>query len=138
MISKRIFLGAVLLIAASAISMPASAQYRHHGHGYYGQARIGLYIGAPLFGLGYYGPYGYPYYAPPYNYPSPYYYPPAGGSPGPQTYIEQSAAPAAPGPAQSYWYYCAESQGYYPYVQQCPAGWQKVAPQPAAPATAPR
>jgi len=33
-------------------------------------------------------------------------------------------------PAQSsYWYYCAESKTYYPYVKECPGGWQRVTPQ---------
>lgn len=51
----------------------------------------------------------------------------------PQVYVQQQPAPPAP-PAQSYWYYCADSKTYYPYVQQCPAGWLKVVPEPAAPA----
>lgn len=29
-----------------------------------------------------------------------------------------------------YWYYCANPAGYYPYVPQCPVGWQRV---PATP-----
>ena len=36
-------------------------------------------------------------------------------------------------PAQTqtqYWYFCEQSNGYYPYVQDCPAGWMAV---PAAP-----
>src|SRR2546428_12259210 len=32
--------------------------------------------------------------------------------------------------APSVWYYCANPQGYYPYVQQCPGGWRPVAPTP--------
>jgi hypothetical protein len=28
------------------------------------------------------------------------------------------------------WFYCPEAGAYYPYVQQCPGGWQQVAPQP--------
>jgi hypothetical protein len=53
-------------------------------------------------------------------------------------YIEQQQAPAAPPPAPvaaapaDYWYYCAAAQGYYPYVKECPGGWQKVLPQPPA------
>ena len=31
---------------------------------------------------------------------------------------------------QYYWYYCQNPQGYYPYVQQCPGGWQTVVPSP--------
>jgi hypothetical protein len=65
----------------------------------------GVAVAAPL----------YPYYA----YSSPYYsYAPAYGA--------IDAAPA-------YWYYCPAYQTYYPYVQDCPDGWQAVAPQPPPP-----
>ena len=81
--------------------------------------RFGVVVGAPF----------YPWYYPPYY--SPYYYPPAVAAPaGPQTYIEQGGAQAAPAQS-SYWYYCAESKTYYPYVKECPGGWQRVTPQPA-------
>ncbi|MGZ5151041.1 MAG: hypothetical protein ACXWI6_13460, partial [Burkholderiales bacterium] len=57
----------------------------------------------------------YPYY----GYSSPYYsYAPGYGAP--------EAAPA-------YWYYCPAYRAYYPYVQDCPGGWQAVAPQPPPP-----
>jgi len=39
------------------------------------------------------------------------------------------AVPAAPAPAQV-WYYCRQPQGYYPYVPACPSGWQTVPAQP--------
>jgi hypothetical protein len=29
-------------------------------------------------------------------------------------------------PATTYWYYCGENNGYYPYTQQCPGGWRAV------------
>lgn len=53
----------------------------------------------------------------------------------PAVYVEQPAqqqpAPAASQPQmQGYWYYCASSRAYYPYVKDCLAGWQRVAPQP--------
>jgi hypothetical protein len=35
----------------------------------------------------------------------------------------------APAPAGSYWYYCQNPAGYYPYVQQCAGPWQPVPPQ---------
>jgi hypothetical protein len=39
--------------------------------------------------------------------------------------------PSAPGPAPaSYWYYCDNPRGYYPYVTQCGSGWRAVPPQP--------
>ena len=60
----------------------------------------------------------------PLFYPPPVYYDP----PPAVQYVEPPAANSAPQPG--YWYYCQESNQYYPYVQQCPGGWQPVAPQP--------
>jgi hypothetical protein len=72
----------------------------------------------------YYG--GYPYYSPYY----PPYYPPA-VAPAPSVYMEQPAQPqVAPTQPQGSWYYCAASRAYYPYVRDCPSGWQRVSPQP--------
>jgi hypothetical protein len=34
-------------------------------------------------------------------------------------------------PVTSYWYYCADSQTYYPYVRDCASAWLKVIPPPA-------
>ncbi len=94
--------------------------HRHHGH-----TQFGVYVGAPWS---------------PWYYPPPYYYPPrvvvVPASP-PPVYVEQYTAPvmAAPAPApvqpeQNYWYYCQASKAYYPYVKECPTGWQRVLPQP--------
>jgi hypothetical protein len=84
-------------------------------------ARVGLrlYLDVPLWAPWYYAP------PPPYYYPyyPPYYYPPAAPAP-PAAYVEQ------PPPPPPVWYYCAESKTYYPYVRDCPGGWQRV---PAAP-----
>jgi len=98
-----------VLLGATA-SAPALAW--HHGH-----VHFGVVIGAPF----------YPWYYPPY--PPYYYYPPAPAAP--PTYVEQGGAQAAPSQSSSYWYYCAESKTYYPYVKECPGGWQHVTPQPA-------
>lgn len=63
----------------------------------------------------------------------------------PQTVIiqQQQPPPAPPPPeagyvpppppfaqtvVQSYWYYCQNPMGYYPYVRECPNGWMKVVP----------
>ena len=46
----------------------------------------------------------------------------------PQVYVEQPQA--QPSQPSGYWYYCADSRAYYPYVKECPSGWQRVAPQP--------
>jgi hypothetical protein len=48
------------------------------------------------------------------------------------TYVERSP-PAEPA-AQVWWYWCAEARAYYPYVKECPGGWQRVAPQSVQPA----
>lgn len=37
--------------------------------------------------------------------------------------------PSVAKPQVEYWFYCAQSQAYYPYVNACPAGWMKVVPQ---------
>ena len=80
-------------------------------------SQAGVFIG---FGVPVYpGPY---YYGPPVVYGPPVY-PPA-VVPPPQT------AYAAPQPQAQQWYYCSNPAGYYPYVQNCSAGWQAV---PAAP-----
>ncbi|MHB1358709.1 MAG: hypothetical protein ACYCWC_03910 [Rhodocyclaceae bacterium] len=72
----------------------------------------------------------------PLGYPPPVYWPyvyappvvPIVVVPQPPVYVEQPRTPLLePG----YWYYCHEAQAYYPYVKQCPGGWQQVAPQPA-------
>ena len=111
---KAVLTLSAVLLAATA-SAPALAW--HHG----GRVHFGVVIGAPF----------YPWYYPPYPpYPPyPYYYPPVAPA-APPTYIEQGAAQAAPA-QQGVWYYCAESKTYYPYVKECPGGWQRVTPQPA-------
>jgi len=75
------------------------------GRHFAGGARVGVFIGVPLYA--------------PLFYPAPsYYYSP------PPVYIEQAPTPA-------YWYFCPELNAYYPYVQECPGGWQPVLPQPS-------
>ena len=66
---------------------------------------------------------GAPFFAPFYYPGSYYYYPPVAYAP--QDYIEEGAAPD-----QAYWYYCAGAKAYYPYVKECPGGWQRVTPPP--------
>ena len=84
---------------------------RGHGH-----ARFGIFF----------GPAWDPWYR-----PAPYYYPPIVIERAPPpVYIEQSEPAAQPVQAQQYWYYCKSGKGYYPYVKECPEGWQKVLPQP--------
>jgi hypothetical protein len=106
--------------------------YGYGGHGGYG---IGVSIGVPWISPWYYPP-SYYYPPAPYYYPpSPYYYPPqvVSGPSSPPVYIERGNSEPAPSQPSSSWYYCDNPQGYYPYVKQCPAGWQMVAPQPPPP-----
>lgn len=132
----------VLIIFGTLASGSAMAQHRGHGygyghghgHGYGGNVRFGISLGIPIYGPGFYPA---PYYAyPAYAYPAPVYgYPPViMGSSSPPVYIEQgeAQAEAAPSQAQGDWYYCAASKAYYPYVADCPAGWQRVPAQPPA------
>ena len=115
---------ALILLGALA-SGSAMADYRGHG----GHVRFGISFGVPLYAPGFYPvPYyaypAYPYYAAPV-----YAYPPlAIESPAPPVYVERGAPEAqpAPAPVQADWYYCAAAKAYYPYVAECPAGWQRV------------
>lgn len=121
---KRTLLPAALLAMVAALAMaasaPALAQRYGHGHGHGPSVHFGIGIGVPV----------YPYW----RYPRPYYYyPPAivtvPAAP-PTTYIERGSASDGPDSA-SYWYYCNDTQAYYPYVKSCLGGWQRVDPQPA-------
>ena len=96
--------------------------------GYYGG--FGIYLGAPYPYRGY-----RPYYYPPpvvypYAYRAPYYaVPPVVAVPSqPRVYIEKGDTAAAAEAPVGYWYFCAESNAYHPYVKQCPGGWQQQTP----------
>ena len=71
----------------------------------------------------------YPYY--PYPYYPAYYPAPVAVPQQPTTYVEQPAPQAQQQAPTGYWYYCADPGAYYPYIKECPAGWQRVAPQPS-------
>jgi hypothetical protein len=149
----------ILMLMTSAImlatSLPAVAGGGHyHGHKHK-HARIGVYIGAPLV----YAPWwavSRPYHHRPYYYEHPAYYyapPPVvvrervvireplvyyderGNPVSAQPRVAQAPAqpqpsvqpqPDAPAPT---WYFCADTQKYYPYVQTCASPWQRVVPQ---------
>ena len=105
----RIALTVLALLLLSAVAGQAA-----HFHG-------GVWIG-PAWAPGWGGP-PYPYY--------PYYAPPPVivQQPAPEIYVEPAPQTQEP----SYWYYCQDPKGYYPYVKQCPNGWMKVVPSPPAP-----
>ena len=89
----------------------ASTSVLAHGRG---RVHLGLHFGFPI-----YHPYWY------YPPPPVYYYPVTPVSP--PVYVEREPAPQA---QDQWWYYCESSRGYYPYVKECPAGWQRVPPAP--------
>lgn len=111
------WLCALLLLVGVSINGVALA---NHGHGGVG---VRLYWGMPY-------PYPYSYYpAPYYYYP---YYPSIIEVPTePPVYIERGdMRPAPAAPEAYYWYHCAKPRGYYPYIKECPGGWQRVVPTP--------
>jgi len=142
LVMTREFVKPILALALVLLGLVASgaALAQHHGHGYGyshgygygGNVRFGISLGFPIYAPGYYPA---PYYAyPAYAYPAPAYPYPAAvmESSSPPVYVEQGVAQAAPAPSQAEgdWYYCAASNAYYPYVGECPAGWQRVPAQP--------
>lgn len=88
-----------------------------HGHGFpRHHTHVGIAIGIPLV-------------AAPWYYPAPQIYtnPPVAALP--QAYIEMNSRQQQP--SGSWWYYCHDPEGYYPYIKECPRGWERVDPQPA-------
>jgi len=113
-----------IVLAALLLASLAGGTAWAHGH-----ARVGVFVGVPFA-----GPY---HYYPRYYYPyPPYYYYPAVPMvvtpPAPPVYIEKGQQQAEAALPSNYWYYCQNPQGYYPYVKDCPGGWQQVSPQPPA------
>jgi hypothetical protein len=107
--------------AAVAIGCLACGAASAHGHWH----------GGPRFGFDFViGP------GPWWWWDSPLYYPPAVVAAPAPMYVQPSTA-QMPAPI-NYWYFCPQSNTYYPYVTDCPGGWQQIAPQPPAPATRPR
>lgn len=111
-----------LLMACAA---PGQAE-RFHGGGRGGWGwGWGPAVGIGLLGLGLWEAssphYVYPYY--PYAYPGPVVI----QQPATEVYVQPAQQQSA---ESGYWYYCRDSQGYYPYVRQCPGGWMKVVPSP--------
>ena len=124
---KNQFICGLILLSGIAFSSIALADHGHGGHG--GHGGFALSIGIPF--------YGSPYYGYPYAYPYGYYPPPVVVMPQqqPQVYIQQDNPPPPPQESQApqegnYGYHCNQPEGYYPYVKECAAGWQKVSPTP--------
>lgn len=102
--------GLLLLVLGTVVVDDALAgrggHRHHHGHG----VRLGLFVGP------FWSPWAW----------SPYYPPVVVEHAPPPVYIERSSESAA----ANFWYYCRAARAYYPYVKDCPAGWEKVAPRP--------
>lgn len=98
----------------------------HGGHGWHGGHggggfRTSIFLGGGFYGPGFFWPRPWaPYYA--YGSPYPYAYSPQVVGQSPPTFVQQEPE------AASYWYYCQNPQGYYPYVPQCGSGWMQVVP----------
>ena len=132
-------LAAVLL--AASLQADAGGGHRHR----HSRAHVGVFIGAPLL------------LAPWWVGSSSYYYPPPPvivrervivreplvfydehGNPVPADAPQAQARPqpqAQPqaGSAAPVWYYCRDTQTYYPYARTCASAWQRVTPHPPPP-----
>jgi hypothetical protein len=87
---------------------PAGGHSGHSGHfsggGHFApRFHAGVFIGAVPFA---------PFYLYPPMTPGRYYGAPPAGTP--------------------FWYFCASANAYYPYVADCPEGWQEVVPEPSS------
>ncbi|HZE92772.1 MAG TPA: hypothetical protein VE029_13845 [Rhizobacter sp.] len=102
------------LAAAVAFGLAAAGTANAYPRGH---AHIGVWVGGPFW-------WGGPYAYYPYSYP----YVES------EVIVQQPAEPVfvAPSAAQQAptWYYCREARMYYPYVNQCPGGWQEVPARP--------
>lgn len=128
-----------VIAAGSLVAAPAWAD-RGHGHGqghFWGP--FGLLLGSAILYSAvqprtvYYAP--QVAYAPPVTaFVRPYYAeptyvnPPLASMPPPPQHLAWNSAldPAA----SQWWYFCNSPNGYYPYVRECPSGWEKVSPTP--------
>jgi hypothetical protein len=150
---------AAAALAMPAPAMADRGGHRGHGYGYgYGHVhghggghhwnggpRIGVYVPAPVYRPHHYAP-PRVYYAPPPVYHAPrvihsaplVYVPPvvySARSYPPPVYVERNdlaAIPPAPAPVAdtASWFFCADSNTYYPYVTQCATPWERVVPTP--------
>jgi hypothetical protein len=120
---SALLLAAIVLGSVAAADADANGRHFRHHHS---RSHVGIWFTVP-------GPFFYP---PPYYSPR-YYYPPAVVVPAPvssPTYIERPVAEAAaPAESGAYWYYCRNTQTYYPYVQQCASPWERVVPNSVPP-----
>lgn len=101
----------VACVGTLALAEPADA------HGRRGRAHFGVVIGGPLW-------WHWPHY-PTYRA----YERVIVERPGPTVYVEKDADGVERAPDQ-YWYFCPDTETYYPYVKECASPWHRVSPQP--------
>ncbi len=112
---------AIAMTLAAALAADSALAWGRHGP----RVAVSVGFGVPFAAFPYYYPYP-PYYSP---YSPPYYAAPVVVQQQPTVYVEQPAQ-TQPQQPTGYWYYCSDPRAYYPYVKDCPGGWQRVAPQP--------
>lgn len=149
-VTMRNTIASILFAALLAASMQAAGHDRNgHTHSRVG---VGFYFGAPLYWDSWWGGYNY-YYPPPVVIRPPLVFYDQHGNPVPndvlapgdtliyydrygnpvplvQPQAQSRPQPETPAPA---WFFCADSNSYYPYVRTCPSAWQRVAPFPPPP-----
>lgn len=103
------------------------------GHRHYYAPRGRYYAGSSIvFGSLWY-PFGYPYYGYPlYGYPY-YGYPYSAYPPAVYDPLPDYSSSATAQPPSATWYYCRDAKTYYPYVSECPGGWESVPATPPEP-----
>lgn len=122
-------LAAVLVTASFDAAARGGRGYHHH------HARFGVFIGAPVLLSPFWlapGPY---YYSPPVvvrervvvREPLVFYDEHGNPVPPDRPQSQQQPQPTAEAPT---WFYCPDTQSYYPYVQTCASQWQRVMPHP--------
>ena len=119
-----------VLIAFPVVSEAGGPYWGHGGYyrgPYWRGPSVGVVVGVPLGG---------PYLAPgpycgwPYTWPTRTLVVEA-----PKTvYVERDSVPTQGltdlDAGGEWWYYCRKPKGYYPNVERCPKGWEKVPPRP--------
>lgn len=124
-------LSIVLMILITLLTSEGSmARDKEDGHRgkppgksrYYDRGRVAVFIESP---------YSWPefYYWPYYTF-QPYSSPSIITPSTPPAYIDQGTVLSAETFGPNSWDYCSSPAGYYPYMQECPTGWQRIRPQP--------
>ena len=111
-------------LATASAAVTADRGHRHyHGHGG-SRVQFGVMLGAPLFyPAPTYHPYPYPVHVPTVIVPRE---PPVYIERGDQTPPPASSSGSATTQTSPYWYYCRNSDTYYPYVKECAQPWERV------------